>query len=124
MKKILLLCVAMIALSSCNNYGGNYDADTTPADSVLCEGTNVDPLLQEMIEVGVNFEPRTELTDEIRNTTLVQLIREDTRKIRIDDQMSYFYEGAVKKVPASSNLAKVYYLENLHAFLRLIMSII
>ena len=119
MKKILLLCAAIIAFVSCNNYGANYSNDSTPADTTPYEESNIDPLLNEMIEVDVSYAPRTELTDEIRNTTLIQLIRKDTRELRTNDPLSYFFEGRVKSVPASSNLAKVYYIDCPQAFFAL-----
>ncbi len=100
----------MSVLSSCNDYN-KYNTNNNFSNNVV----NEKPAPQATIDVNINFEPTIELTDEIRNTTLEELIQNDTRKLEINE-FSYWFEGATKKVPASSNLAKVYYLERLHEF--------
>lgn len=110
MKKILIIWIGVSILTSCNDYN-KYNINNNFSNNVVKE----EFAPQATIDVNVNFEPTIELTDEIRNTTLEELIQNDTRKLEINE-FSYWFEGATKKVPASSNLAKVYYLERLHEF--------
>lgn len=94
---------------------------------------------ERMIAIKASFEPTLELTDKIRNSTLEELIKERykeyKKRLQVEgstmsyETLNFIYPNPhivtaarshgmreVKKVPMSSNLAKVYFLEDFESF--------
>ena len=145
--KYLIFFFGVISLVSCNNKNSHNYTNTTMTEE---EWQNSKP--QDMIAIETTFEPTLELTDEILNTSLEDLIKQKKGKycpkeqIQIDNEIQrlikekgvsmsyarfiaeqdfqhhphslYYIEPPVEHIPKTSALAKVYYLEDMGAFIR------
>lgn len=155
MKKSVYILMAMCFLLGCKN---NPSSSRTELNEEEFKEFNEAKNQEGMIAIETTFEPTLELTDEIRNSTLEELIRQRKGKLSkadqakqetyrkemrnkmkkeglSDDQInsspysqlgpSHQYvsptdnvrEYKLKYVPATSNLAKVYYLEDMGRFI-------
>ena len=73
---------------------------------------------QNEISVSCSFKPTLEITDYIRNTSLEDIIIQNPGMLdNYRNSYSGLYDGAYKFVPANSNLAKVYYLQDFNGFM-------
>lgn len=145
--KYLIFFFGVISLVSCNNKNSHNYTNTTMTEE---EWQNSKP--QDVIAIETTFEPTLELTDEILNTSLEDLIKQKKGKycpkeqIQIDNEIQrlikekgvsmsyarfiaeqdfqhhphslYYIEPPAKHIPKTSALAKVYYLEDMGAFIR------
>ena len=156
MKKLYLLLVISTIAVGCGN---NQRSTSSSMNEEEFQEYDIKKHEEGMIAIETTFEPTLELTDEIRNATLEELIiqgkgklskadqerqdaymkkfREDMRKEGLSDsqiknsewiglvassrQPKSSIESArdyeLKYVPATSNLAKVYYLEDMGKFI-------
>ena len=148
--KYLIFFLGVISLVSCNN---NDSCNYTNKSMTEAEWQEYrSSAHNNMIAIETNFEPTLELTDEILNTSLEDLIKQKKGKycpkeqIQIDNEIQrlikekgvsmsyarfiaeqdfqhhphslYYIEPPVKHIPKTSALAKVYYLEDMGAFIR------
>lgn len=145
--KYLIFFLGVISSVSCNNKNGCSYTNATMTEE---EWQNTKP--QDVIAVETTFEPTLELTDEILNTSLEDLIKQQKGKycpkeqIQINNEIQrlikeegvsmefarfiveqeiqhrphslYHINPPVKHIPKTSGLAKVYYLEDMGAFIR------
>lgn len=153
MKRVPSLLLLIAFVSSCGNNQNNTRAEMNEEEF---QEFNEAKSQEGMIAIETTFEPTLELTDEIKNSTLEELIRQGKGKLSKDDQAkceaymsenkkkmkgegmsdeyiefvsqletSYKYvspsdvnsEYKLKYVPKTTNLAKVYYLEDMGKFI-------
>lgn len=164
--KYLSYIASCIILLSCNEYNNKNVIQNNIPDSDSIPNMYIP--VEEQIKINVVFEPTLELTDEIKNTSLEALIREEkgqftqnelkhnqriyndiynraderTRELledlsprKANDMQLILFLGSItpdeilakdmankmsefKSVPVSSNLAKVYYLQDMGEFIR------
>ena len=73
---------------------------------------------QNDIAVSCSFKPTIAITDYIKNTSLDDIIIQNPGDIyNYRSTSSGLYDGAYKFVPANSNLAKAYYLQDFNGFM-------
>lgn len=122
-----LIMTAVLCLSSCGKQKNN-------GEGTMTESEWRETIPQGYIVIDATFNPTLELTETIKNTTLQELI------IHRDDSIMYHaikhntgmenlypltqastYSAAVhlKTIPATSNLAKVYFLQDFNSFYEL-----
>ncbi len=155
MKKSVYILMAMCFLLGCKNNPSSSRTELNEEEFQEFDGVKNQ---EGMIAIETTFEPTLELTDEIRNSTLEELIRQRKGKLSKADQAkqetyrkemrnkmkkeglseeqinsspysnlvpSHKYKSStdnareykLKYVPATSNLAKVYYLEDMGRFI-------
>ena len=156
MKKELIILMLSFGVVGCINQQSQPKAELSEDEF---QKINKEKNKAGMIAIETTFEPTLELTGEIRNSTLEELIRQGKGKISKYDQMildmkmkkviklykdkgytkkqikeleklgilemdadfkelwEYGREYKLKYVPATSNLAKVYYLEDMGRFI-------
>lgn len=162
MKNVLFLILTTLFVWGCKN---NPSSSRTELNEEEFQQYNEQRNEDGMIAIETTFEPTLELTDEIRNSTLEDLIRQGKGKLSKADQakqdafikerdhylkesrkemknkgwtdqqiresewvamlrykktksqLEIAREYKLKYVPATSNLAKVYYLENMGKFI-------
>ena len=155
MKNVLYLILTTLFVWGCKN---NPSSSRTELNEEEFQQHNEQRNEDGMIAIETTFEPTLELTDEIKNSTLEDLIRQGKGKLSKADQAkqdayrkemrkkmkkeglseeqinsspysnlvpSHKYKSStdnareykLKYVPATSNLAKVYYLEDMGRFI-------
>jgi len=155
MKRVPSLLLLIALVSSCGNNQNNTRAEMNEEEF---QEFNEAKSQEGMIAIETTFEPTLELTDEIKNSTLEELIRQGKGKLSKADQAKceaymsenkrkrkmkgegisdeyiefvsqletcYKYvspsdvnrEYKLKYVPKTTNLAKVYYLEDMGKFI-------
>lgn len=155
MKNIVYLILTTLFVWGCKN---NPSSSRTEMNEEEFQQYNEQRNEEGMIAIETTFEPTLELTDEIRNSTLEDLIRQGRGKLSKADQArqeaykkelrkkmkedglsdeqiksnrfsnlefskpyvsstDVIREYKLKYVPATSNLAKVYYLEDMGRFI-------
>ncbi len=156
MKRVPSLLLLIAFVSSCGNNQNNTRAEMNEKEF---QEFNEAKSQEGMIAIETTFEPTLELTDEIKNSTLEELIRQGKGKFSKDDQAkceAYMSENkrkmkgegisdefiefisqletcyepvspsdvdanrgyTLKYVPKTTNLAKVYYLEDMKKFIK------
>ena len=156
MKRVPSLLLLIAFVSSCGNNQNNTRAEMNEKEF---QEFNEAKSQEGMIAIETTFEPTLELTDEIKNSTLEELIRQGKGKFSKDDQAkceAYMSENkrkmkgegisdefiefisqletcygpvspsdvdanrgyTLKYVPKTTNLAKVYYLEDMRKFIK------
>ena len=156
MKRVPSLLLLIAFVSSCGNNQNNTRAEMNEKEF---QEFNEAKSQEGMIAIETTFEPTLELTDEIKNSTLEELIRQGKGKFSKDDQAkceAYMNENkrkmkgegisdefiefisqletcygpvspsdvdanrgyTLKYVPKTTNLAKVYYLEDMRKFIK------
>jgi len=153
MKRVPSLLLLITFVSSCGNNQNNIREEMNEEEF---QEFNEAKSQESMIAIETTFEPTLELTDEIKNSTLEELIRQGKGKLskadqakqdayrkemrekmkkdglsdefinyagelefafRPKSQLEIAREYKLKYVPVTSNLAKVYYLEDMGRFI-------
>lgn len=122
-----IMMTAILCLFSCGNQKSN-------GDGTMTESAWRETIPQGHIVIDAMFNPTMELTETIKNTTLQELIihRYDSimyhaikHQTGIENlypptqAFAYRAEVHLKTIPAASNLAKVYFLQDFNSFYEL-----
>lgn len=121
----LIMMTAILCLFSCGKQKSN-------GDGTMTESEWRETIPQGHIVIDTMFNPTMELTESIKNTTLQEFIihRHDNimyHAIKHQTGMENLYPQAsaysatvhLKTIPATSNLAKVYFLQDFNSFFEL-----
>lgn len=122
----LIMMTAILCLFSCGKQKSN-------GDGTMTESEWRETIPQGHIVIDAMFNPTMELTETIKNTTLQELIihrydsimyhaiKHQTGIENLYPPQASAYSAAVhlKTIPATSNLAKVYFLQDFNSFYEL-----
>lgn len=167
-QKTFILFILVAFMASCNINQGNTSSNSMTLDEY--NEFNKQQNEEEMIAINANFEPKLEITEEIKNTSLAELIKQEKGQLSAYDKvekartekarlayrkkwrqkmkrqfgysekkldaiqslsdlefyqknnrvspLDFFYREEITYVSANSNLAKVYYLEDMGSFIK------
>lgn len=139
--RLCILLFSVIIISSCQNGANYYNNETVVSEDEATEVVDVS------IKVPVNFDPKTPMSDELRNMNLHDMIVDKYKSFENPlnrrhpkpgyaySKAYHFYDAAhffdesgtraaakqepeFKYVDESSNLAKVYFIDDFIGFVR------